>query len=49
MLHWVSGHTRQKKNGNECIREEVGAVTIVYRNPEEFNFTLSDFGMCGDL
>ena len=29
MLHWTSGHTRQDRIRNECIKKKVGAVPIV--------------------
>ena len=29
MLRWISGHTRQDRIWNECIREQVGVAPIV--------------------
>ena len=29
ILHWISGHIREDKIRNECIREKVGITTIV--------------------
>jgi len=37
------------RKGMNALERKVGVVTIVLKTPVEFNFTLSDFGMCGDL
>ena len=32
--HWISGHTRQDRIKNECIREKVGVVPIMAKMVE---------------
>ena len=36
MLHWMSGHTRQDKIRNECIREKVRVTPILEKMVESY-------------
>ena len=36
MLHWMSGHTRQYRIRNKCIREKVGVNPIEEKMVESY-------------